>query len=195
MHTSLIAKFAAVLTVIGLFVAMAGPAGAIKPEKITINEAFDENVCGIDVHMTVTGFEILHIQDYVIQGNDADDNDFWIGVINQHLTITYTNAAGVTLTNTVRNTIQEGDLVDIGDGNWLYSYSVNGQPLRLQSGNQNVLVDVGAISFEVIFHFGDLETDADDEFVSETITSISGPHPQAESEWELFCEVFTDLLG
>jgi hypothetical protein len=195
MRASLFAKLAAVLTVLGLFVAMAGPAGAMRPEKIYVDESFDENICGIDVHTTLSGFVTLHIQAYVIQGDDEDDNDFWIGVINRHLILTHTNADGVTLTNTIRDTVQEGDLVDLGDGYWLYTYAVAGQPERLRSGNQNVLVDVGKINFETVLYFGDLETSEDDEFISETITSIGGPHPDAESDFGLFCEVFTEIMG
>ena len=57
------------------------------------------------------------------------------------------------------------------------------------------MMDMGRISFEDVIYFGDLETFEDDAFISSTVTSISGPHPNAESEFELFCEVFTDILG
>jgi hypothetical protein len=48
--------------------------------------------------------------------------------------------------------------------------------------------DVGIISFRNTF--------VDDELVSSEIIGITkGPHPNAESDFELFCKVMTDALG
>jgi hypothetical protein len=196
MRVTLLVRICALLAVFGVLATMANPVSAGKPEKVLINDEFDEVICDIPVHTTVTGFLIFHIQDYVIQAEDPEtQDDFWIGVIQFHLDITSTNAEGVTITNSVRQINQEGDLVDNGDGTWTFTYAVNGAPLKLRSGNDTVLFDRGRITFEEVIYFGDLSTIEDNEFISGQITSISGPHPEAESDFTLFCEVFTDVMG
>jgi len=196
MRHALLIRVALVLTVLGLLATMAGPVSAGKPEKVPVHEEFDEELCGILVHTTVDGFFNYHIQDYVIEADDPTVQDaFWIGVTQTHFNVSYTNAAGVTMFQMERNTTQEDPLIDNGDGTWTYRYTVNGQPLRLKSGNETVLVDVGRISYSFIFYLGDLSTQTDNFFVSEKITRVIGPHPVAESDFALFCEVVTDIMG
>ena len=43
----------------------------------------------------------------------------------------------------------------------------------------------------IVFH----DTFDGDEFISGEIVVNRGPHPQAESDFELFCEFMTDALG
>ena len=69
---TLFCRLAALLTILGLLATMAAPVSAGKPEKITVHDEFDEELCGIPVHTTVDGFFMLHIQDYVIQADDPD---------------------------------------------------------------------------------------------------------------------------
>lgn len=193
---TLFSRLAALLTILGLLATMAVPVSAGKPEKITVHDEFDEELCGIPVHTTVDGFFMLHIQDYVIQADDPEvQDDFWIGIIQGHFNVTYTNVAGVTMFQTERNTLQEESIVDNGDGTWTYTYSVNGRPLALSAGNKPIAVDAGRISVSVEFYLGDLSTLEDNSFISEEITQIAGPHPIAESDFALFCEVVTDILG
>jgi hypothetical protein len=196
MRHSLLIRVGLVLAVLVAVAALAGPVRAGKPEKFPVHEAFDEELCGIPVHTTVDGFFIYHVQDYVIRADDpAVQDDFWTGVIQTHFTVSYTNAAGVTMFQMERNTTQEDPLIDNGDGTWTYNYTVNGQPIRLKSGNKTVLVDVGRISYSVVFYLGDLSTQADNFFISEEITRVIGPHPVAESDFALFCEVVTEIMG
>jgi hypothetical protein len=196
MCRTLFSRLAVVLTVIGLFAAMAMPAGAGKPEKITIYEEFDEVLCGIPVHDIIEGSVILHVQDHVIQADDPTVQDsFWIGVIQQYFKVTYTNAAGVSLFQFERNTVQEDSLVDNGDGTWTYIYTLIGQQIMLKGGNGTVLVDVGRTSHSIDIYFGDLSTQADNYVVSADVTQVVGPHPIHESDFALFCDTVTDILG
>ena len=196
MRGTLLIRLSALLAVLGLIAAMANPVAAAKPEKVNQTAGpFPDEVCGIPVTTTVNGFSIFHIQHVVIPSTGVGSDDFWIGVIQDHLTFTHTNAAGVTVTNTVHQTRQEGAIVDNGDGTWTYTYTVNGQPMRLRSGNKTVLMDVGSISFSDVIYLGDLSTDADDYFVGSRITDINGPHPEAESDFTLFCQIFTGIMG
>ncbi len=195
MRVTLLVRLCVLLSALGLVANLVSPVSAAKPFKETIDDEFDEVLCGIPVHTTVTGHLIFHIQDYVIQADNPDADDFWIGVIQTHLTFRTTNAEGVILTESIRQTRQEGDLVDNGDGTWTYTFAISGKASELRSGNKRVTADVGRIAFEEVIYFGDLSTVEDNEQVSFRITSFSGPHPQAESDFTLFCEVVNDILG
>jgi hypothetical protein len=196
MHGTLIARLCALLAVFGIIAAMASPVAAGKPEKVVTHDEFDDVLCDIPVHVTVDGWSIFHIQDYVIQADDPEvQDDFWIGVIQDHYDVTWTNAAGVTLTNTVRQTIQEDSIIDNGDGTWTYTFTINGMPEFLRTVDGHVNKDVGRLTQQFVFYFGDLSTQADDYFVSGTILNITGPHPTAESDFELFCQNVEKVLG
>ena len=196
MFRSLLVRLFAGLTVFALLGVMASPASAGKPMKITIYEEFDEELCGIPVHDIIEGSVILHIQDYVIQADDpAVQDDFWIGVIQQYFKVTYTNAAGVSLVQFERNTVQEDSLIDNGDGTWTYTYTLIGQQIMLKGDKGTVVVDTGRVSYSLVLYFGDLSTQADNSFVSAEITQVAGPHPIHDSDFALFCETVTDILG
>ena len=108
MRVCLLVRIFALIAVLGLIAAMANPVSAEKPFKETIVDEFDEVLCGIPVHTMVTGHNIFHIQEYPIQATDPEADDFWIGVIQTHLTFRSTNAEGVTLTESIRQTRQGG---------------------------------------------------------------------------------------
>jgi hypothetical protein len=49
--------------------------------------------------------------------------------------------------------------------------------------------------FSTVLDYNGTPTDtSDDEFVSEEIESISGPHPNLESDFELFCDTFVSAV-
>ena len=196
MRGTMLVRMSALLAVLGLLAAMANPAAAARPEKIDQTAGpFPDEICGIPVMTTVSGFTILHIQDVVIPSTGEGSDDFWIGVIQDHLIVTSTNADGDSLVNFVQQTRHEDAIVDNGDGTWTYTYTIIGRPEVLKSGNKSLVVDVGTISFADTFYLGDLSTTADNSFVSSEITGITGPHPEAESDFVLFCQIVTDILG
>jgi hypothetical protein len=60
----------------------------------------------------------------------------------------------------------------------------------MQTANGSVLLrDVGLVSFSATF---DLDTD---ELIAFEVLVIKGPHPDLESDFTRFCEVFTDALA
>jgi hypothetical protein len=196
MRGTVLVRLSALLAVLGLIVAMANPAAAARPEKIDQTAGpFPDQVCGIPVMTTVSGFTILHIQDVVIPSTGEGSDDFWIGVIQDHLIVTWTNADGDSLTNFIQQTRQEDAVVNNGDGTWTYTYTIIGRPEVLKLGKKSVVVDVGTISFSDTLYLGDLSTTADNSFISSEITGITGPHPEAESDFVLFCQIATAVLG
>jgi hypothetical protein len=194
MRTPLFARFAAFLTVLGLFVAMASPAGAVKPEKINFYVEFNEELCGIPVYTTIDGVLNFHIKEYVIEATTPDADSFWIGHFQVHWDMTWTNQAGVTVTNHGVHTIHDGDLVFIGDGNWLYTWSDSGHPNFFRIGNEIIYREVGHVSIAEVIHFGDLSTQEDDYVVSSEATHVAGQQPEAESE-HAFCDAIVGALG
>ena len=66
--------------------------------------------------------------------------------------------------------------------------TTKGLPEKIQTTHGPVLLrDAGIIAFEITF-------DGDEVISSETVL-VKGPHPEAESDFELFCEVMTEALG
>jgi hypothetical protein len=77
-----------------------------------------------------------------------------------------------------------------GDPAGLHTFLVTtkGLPEKIQTTHGPVLLrDAGIIAFEVTFD--------GDEFISQELVLVKGPHPEAESDFELFCEVMVPALG
>jgi hypothetical protein len=73
-------------------------------------------------------------------------------------------------------------------GTWVEETTNIGLPEHFRTQHGGVLtLDAGIIGFRNTF--------VDDESVSSEILFVKGPHPQAESDFELFCEVIPDALG
>jgi hypothetical protein len=80
-------------------------------------------------------------------------------------------------------------IVDEEAGTITFLTSFIGLPERIQTSGGPVLSrDAGIITFADTF---DLETG---EFISFEITVNKGPHPEADAEFALFCEVITEAL-
>ena len=195
MRSTLFTRFAAVLTVLGLLLVMASPVSAGRPQEFIVHDEFEEELCGIPVHTTVDGRITQHIQYWEIEPTTPDADDFFIGVIQVHFDVTWTTADGVVLTTQVRRTIQEGDLVDLGGGYWQFTYTINGIADKIRLGNEILLMEVGSVSIREVIYLGDLSTTDDFEFINFEFTDINGPHPLAEADYDLFCEVVTGAIG
>ena len=101
----------------------------------------------------------------------------------------YTNLdTGDSVTRTFAGTSTE--VIISGDPAGLHTILVTtkGLPSKIQTTHGPVLLrDAGLIAFEVTFD--------GDEFISQETVLVKGPHPEAESDFELFCEVMVPALG
>jgi hypothetical protein len=80
-------------------------------------------------------------------------------------------------------------IVDEEAGTITFLTSFKGLPEKIQTANGPVLLrDAGIITFADTF---DLETG---EFISSEIVVNKGPHPDADSDFTLFCEVISGAL-
>jgi hypothetical protein len=87
-------------------------------------------------------------------------------------------------------------VVDNGDGTITVRTAITGvaQEVTL-SGGTVAIKDLGRVVFATGLDYNGTPTDtSDDEFISQTIESISGPHPNLESDFTLFCEVVVPAL-
>ena len=66
--------------------------------------------------------------------------------------------------------------------------TTKGLPEKIQTTHGPVLTrDAGVIAFLLTFD--------GDELIDEQIVVVKGPHPEADADFELFCEVTTEALG
>ena len=104
-------------------------------------------------------------------------------------TVVYTNPLnGATVTNHFAG--QFSDTIISGDPEGIHTHELTnrGVPELLRTDHGGVLLrDAGYI----VFH----QVDNGDQFVSSEIVVDRGPHPDAESDFALFCEVVTSALG
>ena len=56
-------------------------------------------------------------------------------------------------------------------------------------------VDVLLVSVIEVFYLADRTTETNDTFTNVEINGLIGPYQEAESDFTLFCEVFTDIMG
>ena len=171
----------ALATMLVLLTAQAALAAKPVHEKFRIDETFSETLCGVAVttHLEIKG-NVLHFEDRTID-------------VSQ-IRVTFTNAGGEWLelfaTGPAFVTSElDGDIETV-------TIRQAGVQERLRSAEGiTPAFDRGQITFQVTWDLNDLEDPEDDVFLGFEILSVHGPHPEAESGFELFCEVVQDVLG
>jgi len=157
------------------------PAQAASPEPVRFSDSgsdIDTNFCGTGetVYWTfsVRGVEFL-------SPNGAPE---YANVIHGVATLTY---GDTTLVNRFAGRFTEVIVSGDPEGIHTHAFTNIGLPELWKYERGGVItLDAGTISF--------LVTSNGDEFISEEIV-FNGPHPQAESGFELFCELIPAALG
>jgi len=151
----------------------------------------DAEVCGLTVDISYTTTFRATVHEWVIGPDDPPADNVWLGNINEHGSATLTNVAnGKSVLRTWNDNIKEDSLVDVGDGNWEYTYAVNGFPSRL--GGRPI--GVGRIVITQTLHLGDLADESDDYFVGEVASFDAGRHPDFSSDAS-FCDALIAAIG
>ena len=172
---------ALVLAVIGIFAVGPGTASAARPiEQFHdhFTDSFSSEVCGIavDVDLVVTDNFFLY----------ADGTFKDIASVQQ----TFTNPlnGNSVVVSAAGPVIGPPPVVDEEAGTITFSTTYKGLPEKIQTAQGPVLLrDAGVITFADTF---DLETG---ELISSD-TIVNGPHPEADSDFTLFCEVISGAL-
>jgi len=173
--------------VVGIVVALglgAVPsAGAANPGVIhfTFTESFtDGDFCGtgqaVDTSISVKGTEFLAPNQPVDSRNVTQVNVVYTNPQNDATVLRH--AAGP-----VSDTIISGD----PQGVHTLEITVRGLSGLLRTADGVVLLGAGYLVLHEVFN--------GEEFVSREVVVSKGPHPNAESDLVLFCDVTTDALG
>lgn len=169
----------ALVTALVVFPAPALAAKPIAQFHDHFTDSFSDEICGIpvDVDLVVTDNVFLY----------ADDTFKDTSSVKQ----TFTNPAnGKSVVLSVAGQITgPPPVVDEEAGTITFLTSYKGLPEKIQTAHGAVLLrDAGIITFADTF---DLETG---EFISSETIVNKGPHPEADSDFTLFCEVISGAL-
>lgn len=144
---------------------------------------FQEEICGIPIttHAEVNVNLLLY--------EDGSVTDL------SRVRVTFTNADGdwLQLFAAGRTRVQfeedESGLLTITE--W---HSGVQERLRSSAGI-TAAFDRGRIGLVIVIDLNDPADPEDDVLVSFDVVFVAGPHPEADSDFTLFCDVFTDVLG
>jgi hypothetical protein len=142
-------------------------------------DSFSDEVCDIPVDI-----DIVITENIFLYEDDSFKN-------TSSMMATYTNPVnGKSVKVSSAGQVTGSAIVDEEAGTITFLTTYKGLPEQiLDAGNRGVLLrDAGIITFVTTY---DLETE---ELISEEITVNKGPHPDAESDFTLFCEVFSGAL-
>jgi len=163
----------------------AAPAGAAVGAKPIaqfhdhFTESFSDEICGIPVDVEI----VVTDNFFVYEGDSFKDT--------ASFRATFTNPVnGKSVLNSSAGQVSgPPPIVDEEAGTITFLTSFKGLPEKIQTANGPVLLrDAGIITFADTF---DLETG---DFISSEIVVNKGPHPEADSDFTLFCEVISEAL-
>jgi hypothetical protein len=174
-----------VVAVVALAVAPVGALGA-KPERFHehVVEFFEgDNVCGMTVDVAVTGV----FTDLVFFDKEGNFVRF---TSTSSIKVTVTDADGDAVVIQNAGLVQEREIVDEEAGTITFLTTFKGLPEKIQTAQGPLLLrDAGIVTFADTF---DLVTG---EFISSEVITQKGPHPELDSDFELFCDVVTEALA
>ena len=177
--STFVRAFVALILVIGALPASAVAQRPAEQFHDHFTDSFPDEICGIavDVDVVVTDNFFLFAD-----GSVRDTASVQATFTNPD------NGQSVVVSNSGLVT-DAVPVVDEQAGTITFTTSFKGLPEKIQTANGAVLLgDAGFITIRNTF---DLETD---EFISGEVLLNNGPHPEADSDFELFCEVITGAL-
>ena len=182
------------LAACGTLLAMVQPAAAQlvnRTHQRIVATIPNQDVCGV-TPVTVTVDVINNSQERLAHSGFPLFKDTGQG------TVTWTNPANGKSVSQFFAGVSDKDLtvVDNGDGTITLRTAVTGVPEKLTLSNgRAVTMDVGRVVFVSVINYNGTPTDiSDDVTLSTSIESISGPHPDLQSDGALFCQVVVAAL-
>jgi hypothetical protein len=145
--------------------------------------AEDVDLCGINVDFTDTGT----FTDRLFLDSEGNFVRF-MSSLSVKSTFTADNGKSVVI-QASQLFVDSGGVIDEAAGTITFSNTYKGLPEKISTSQGPVLLrDAGFITFSDTF---DLDTG---DYISSDVV-IAGPHPDAESDFVLFCEVITAALA
>ena len=181
---SLKACLGIVALALGLIVLPAAVAANPQVNHFSNSGTFtDTDFCGTG--MTVEGSFALHGTEFFAPNmpntsywNTVEGNVVYTNPVNRNTVISH--FAGPFLAKVISG--------DPDSGTFVEEVTYIGLPEQFRAGHGGSLTrDAGIIGFR--------NTWVNDELVSSEVILVKGPHPEAASEFALFCDVMTDALG
>jgi hypothetical protein len=178
-YTFLRALVVAVVTALAVVPGSALGARPVAQFHDHFTDSFSAEICGIPVDV-----EIVVTDNFFVYADDSFKD-------TSSVRSTFTNPAnGKSIIISSAGQVSGQSIVDEEAGTITFLTSFKGLPEKIQTAQGAVLLrDAGIITFADTF---DLETG---EFIGSEITVNNGPHPEADSDFTLFCEVVTGALA
>jgi hypothetical protein len=174
----------AVLVVLGL-ATFVGSANAVPPtHTVVVEETLpDEEVCGIPGTATIRFTEVV---------KETDDTFFATGTFRYRFTATET---GKSITVRAAGPISGRVIIDETAGTITFMDTFVGLPEEISiTGGPTLSRDAGTVTFTTTFALDPETGEPIGEPLSEEVTFLHGPHPELESDFNLFCEEVVPYL-
>jgi hypothetical protein len=174
------ALLVALVTALVVFPAPALAAQPIEQFHDHFTDSFSDEICGIavDVDLVVTDNFFLYAD-----GTFKDTSSFQQTFTNPE------NGQSVVVSSAGQVT-GPPPVVDEEAGTITFLTTFKGLPEKIQTAQGPLLLrDAGIVTFADTF---DLVTG---EFISSEVITQKGPHPELDSDFELFCDVVTEALA
>jgi hypothetical protein len=172
------ALLVALVTALAVLPASALGAKPVEQFHDHFTESFSDEICGIpvDVDLVVTDNFFLYADE------SAKDTS------SVRATFTNPDNGRSVIVSSAGQIRDLAPIIDEDAGTITFTTSFKGLPEKIQTTHGRVLLrDAGIITFADTFN---LETG---DFISSEIT-VKGPHPEADSDFTLFCEVISEAL-
>ena len=181
------------LAACGMLLAMVQPAAAQLVDRThqhIVVTVPDDEVCGVPVTTTA---DIIN-NDQIRLANSG----FPLFMRTGRVTVTWTNpVTGKSVSNFFAGGLSKDlTVVDNGDGTITVRTAITGVPEKItQANGKPMIMDVGRLVIVSVINYNGTPTDtSDDVTISTDVESISGPHPDLQSDFTLFCQVVVPAL-
>jgi hypothetical protein len=161
------------------FVAVGSAAAPTMQSHENFADTFDDEFCGIAGTSVVRGVDNL-----TVYGNNTFSDRF-------ELIQTFTSTGGRSVRfHAAQHVTGNWEPIDNGDGTLTFVNTFKGMPEQIKLSNGRMLSrDAGVVTFTDVI---DATTD---EVISQTVSGEKGPHPDLDSDFELFCDVVVPALS
>jgi hypothetical protein len=174
----------AVLVVLGL-ATFAGSAIGVPPaHTVVVEETFPDEVCGIPGTATIRFSEVV---------KETDDTFFLTGTFRYQFTATETGKSITVRASGPSPSSRE--IIDETAGTITFVDTFIGLPEKISiTGGPTLSRDAGTVTFTTTFALDPETGEPIGEPLSEEVTFLHGPHPELESDFNLFCEEVVPYL-
>lgn len=173
----------AALVVLGLATFL-GSASAVPPtHTVVVEETFPDEVCGIPGTATIRLTEVVR---------ETADTSFVTGTFRYRFTATET---GKSITVRAAGPVDSRVIIDESAGTITFLDTFVGLPEKISiTGGPTLSRDAGTVTFTTTFALDPETGEPIGDPLSEEVTFLHGPHPELESDFNLFCEEVVPYL-